>query len=88
MPDVLHDRQTEAAFMPDVHLPTIPMAVDTEQKFLQQIRRKNPQELQFLGMDETKAEGALGVALGDKAELDLFKELKKYQMVNFIFFVD
>ena len=38
MPDVLHNRQTEAVFMPETHLPNMPRVID-EQRY--EARKKN-----------------------------------------------
>merc|ERR1712016_56127 len=71
MPDILHNTQTEAVFMPETHLPNMPRVVD-EQRY--EARKKNllDKTLQFLGMKKGKED--LQVATGDLAEKDLSEE--------------
>ena len=49
MPDVLHNTQTEAVFMPETHLPNMPRVVD-EQRYQARKRKLDEPDLQFLRM--------------------------------------
>ena len=51
MPDVLHNRQTKAVFMPEAHLPNMPRVVD-EPRYQARKEHLNAAELQFLGMKQ------------------------------------
>ena len=69
MPDVLHNRQTEA------HLPKIPRVVDVE-KYVVNKKSLAERDLSFLGIK--KGTEDIANALGDIAERDLSQELKKF----------
>merc|ERR1719336_2955453 len=75
MPDILHNTQTEAVFMPETHLPNMPRVVD-EQRY--EARKDNlpDRTLQFLGTK--KGTEDLQVATGDLAEKELSEELHKF----------
>merc|ERR1719336_2508978 len=75
MPDILHNTQTEAVFMPETHLPNMPRVVD-EQRY--EARKDNlpDRTLQFLGTK--KGTEDLQVATGDLAEKELSDELHKF----------
>merc|ERR1719270_3109174 len=75
MPDILHNTQTEAVFMPETHLPNMPRVVD-EQRYEARKKKLDETELQFLRMRAGTED--LQVARGDLAENELFKELIKF----------
>ena len=75
MPDVLHNTQTEAVFMPETHLPNMPRVVD-EQRYQARKRKLDETELQFLRMRAGTED--LQVATGDLAEKELSEELHKF----------
>ena len=49
MPDILHNSQTETAFMPKTHLPNIPRVVD-EQEYEAKKGQLDERDLQLLDM--------------------------------------
>ena len=49
MPEVLHNRQTEAVFMPEAHLPDMPRVVD-EPRYTARKKKLADSALKFLGM--------------------------------------
>ena len=53
MPEVLHNRQTEAVFMPETYLPNMPRVVD-EQRYKARKGNLLDRALQFLGMKTCK----------------------------------
>ena len=75
MPDVLHNRQTEAVFMPETHLPNMPRVVD-EKEYQAKKMKLDETNLQFLQMKPGTQDSH--VARGDIAEKELFGELKKF----------
>ena len=75
MPNVLHNTQTEAVFMPETHLPKIPRVVDKD-LYAQRKANLSQSDLHFLDMKS--GPGDLKVATGDLAEKELFEELKKF----------
>ena len=75
MPEVLHNKQTEAVFMPETHLPNMPRVVD-EQRYEARKGQLDSAQLQFLGMKRGTEDSQ--VARGDLAEKELFEELKKF----------
>ena len=75
MPEVLHNKQTEAVVMPETHLPNMPRVVD-EPRYMTRKRKLDAAELQFLGMKQGTEDSQ--VARGDLAEKELFQELKKF----------
>ena len=75
MPDILHNTQTEAVFMPETHLPNMPRVVD-EQRYQARKRKLDEPELQFLRMRAGTED--LQVATGDLAEKELSEELHKF----------
>ena len=75
MPDILHNTQTEAVFMPETHLPNMPRVVD-EQRYQARKRKLDETELQFLRMRAGTED--LQVATGDLAEKELSEELHKF----------
>ena len=75
MPDVLHNRQTEAVFMPETHLPNMPRVVD-EKEYQAKKMKLDETNLQFLQMKPGTQDSH--VARGDIAEKELFEELKKF----------
>ena len=75
MPDVLHNRQTEAVFMPETHLPNMPRVVD-EKRYEPRKEIPNETELQLLGMKKGTEDSQ--VARGDLAEKELSEELHKF----------
>ena len=75
MPEVLHNRQTGAVFMPEPHLPNMPRAVD-DQRYLARKKVLEESALEFLGMKSGTED--LQVAYGDLAEEELFIELKRF----------
>ena len=75
MPDVLHNRQTEAVFVPETHVPTMPRVVD-EQRYQATKGQLDAPMLQFLGMKQGTEDSQ--VARGDLAEKELSEELKKF----------
>jgi len=75
MPDVLHNRQTEAIFLPETHLPNMPRVVD-EQRYQPRKEILNETELQLLGMKKGTEDSQ--VARGDLAEKELSEELHKF----------
>ena len=72
MPEVLDGSQTEAIFIPETPFPNIPRCVNK-----QEYEMRTVQALQFLRINQNKAEGDLGMVRGDQAESELFMELKK-----------
>ena len=75
MPEVLHNRQTGAVFMPETHLPNMPRTVD-DQRYLARKKVLEESALEFLGMKSGTED--LQVAYGDLAEEELFIELKRF----------
>ena len=75
MPEVLHNRQKEAVFLPETHLPNMPRVVD-EQRYQARKRKLDETELQFLGMKKGTEDSH--VATGDLAEMELSEELHKF----------
>jgi hypothetical protein len=69
MPEVLHNSQTEAVFMPETHLPNMPRIVD-EQRYQTRKGQLDAAELQFQGMKRGTEDSQ--VAIGDQAEKELF----------------
>ena len=51
MPDILHNSQTETAFMPKTHLPNIPRVVD-EQEYEAKKGQLDERDLQLLDMKD------------------------------------
>ena len=83
MPDVLHDKQTEVAFVPPAHLPEEPRVVDIprfesrKRKLDEMAQVEGPAVLEQLGMKPGPAK-EVPHAKGDLAEKELRDELKKY----------
>ena len=75
MPEVVHDTQTKALFLPETHLPKMPRLVDLEE-FERKKESFTDEELQFLRM--TKGKEDLDNAAGDIVEKELSEELKKF----------
>merc|ERR1719370_847393 len=65
MPDILHNTQTEAVFMPETHLPNMPRVVD-EQRYQTRKRKLDAVQLQNLEMKQGTED--LQGARGDLAE--------------------
>ena len=84
MPDVLHNRQTEAVFMPEAHLPNMPRIV-CEERYQEEKANLDKADLQFLEM--RKGTEDLQVAHGDLLEKKVLEELslfyKKSEVVVF-----
>ena len=75
MPDVLHNRQREAVFMPETHLPNNPRNVEDGE--YERIKvHLDKADLSFLGMSSEKED--IRNAPGDLVEKELFLELKKF----------
>ena len=68
-----NNRQTEAVFMPETHLPNMPRIVD-KQRYQPRKQKLDEKDLQFLGMKGGTED--LQVATGDLAEKDLFGEIQ------------
>ena len=75
MPEVLQNRQTEAIFMPEAHLPNMPRVVD-EQRYMTRKGHLDFSLLQFLGMKSGSEDSQ--VARGDLVEKELFGDLHKF----------
>ena len=82
-PDILHDRQNKAVFIPESHLATMPRVVDiprynqTKRKIDEQAKLEGPAVLEQLGM-KPGAPVEVTQAKGDLAEKELAEELKKF----------
>merc|ERR1711884_283013 len=82
LPQILEDRQTEAVFMPDTHLPTAPRVVDMQKyeerkKDLDVAAKENPKVLEELNM-KPGPPVELTRAKGDLAEKELVEKIKEY----------
>ena len=75
MPDVLHNRQTKAEFLPETHLPNMPRVVN-EQEYQARKEQLDSSTLQLLGMKQGTEDSQ--VAQGDLAEKELSKELHSF----------
>ena len=74
LPEVYNDTQTSTVFIPETFLPTIPLAVDTEDELASKLSDLSPEEKKKLGLDDClKAQVA-----GDRLEERLYKALKAY----------
>ena len=74
-PEILHNRQKKAVFLPEAHLPNIPRIVD-EQKYEARKAQLCEDDLQLLGLKLGKEDSQ--VVHGDLAENELFQELKMF----------
>ena len=70
LPHVLHNRQTEAVFIRDTHLPNMPRVVD-EEKYKAKKAKLDERDLQFLEMKAGTEDSQ--VAHGDLAEKECSK---------------
>ena len=75
MPDILHNSQTETAFMPKPPLPNIPRVVD-EQEYEAKKGQLDERDLQLLDMKAEREDSQ--AAHGDIAEKELFQELQNF----------
>ena len=82
MPEVLHDYQKEAIFVPETHMPTRPRAVDLQR--LESRKRKvdemGQEALKLVGMKRSKdgKPEEIDHVKGDLTEKELVVELKKF----------
>ena len=75
MPEVLHNRQTKAEFLPETHLPNMPRVVD-EQEYQTRKEQLDSSTLQLLRMKQGTEDSQ--VAQGDLAEKVLSEELHSF----------
>ena len=80
MTEVLHNRQTEAVFIPETHLPNMPRIVD-EQRYQTRKKRLYDSTLHFLGMTQGSEDCQVG--RGDLVEKELFDELYTVESTAF-----
>ena len=74
LPNVYNDSQTETAFVPETFLPTIPMAVDTEEELDAKLSSLSTEDKRKLKVDDViKSQVA-----GDRLEERLYKALKAH----------
>ena len=74
-PDILHDRQTEAIFIPETHLPKLPHIVDVQEYE----KRKADASNQMLSQSGLKkGTDDLALAVGDLVEKELTDGLKSF----------
>ena len=74
-PDILHDRQQGAVFLPETHLPKRPAVIHMA-KYEAQKLKLDAHSLAFLGMEPGTSE--LSHAKGDRTELGLAEELSRF----------
>merc|ERR1719410_299072 len=82
LPQIVEDRQTEAVFMPETHLPTVPRVVDMQKyeekkKDLDVAAKENPKVLEELDM-KPGPPVELTQAKGDLAEKELMEKIKEF----------
>ena len=75
MPDVLHNRQTKAVFMPETHIPSMPRVVD-ETRY--QARKKKLEETALKFLQMKKGDEDVHNAAGDLVEKNLSEKLHEY----------
>ena len=81
LPQILEDKQTEAVFIPETHLPTVPRVVDMQKyeerkKDLDAVAKENPKVLEELNM-KPGPPVEFTQAKGDLAEKELVEKLKE-----------
>merc|ERR1719320_2038760 len=86
MPQILEDKQTEAVFMPETHLPTVPRVVDMQKyeerkKDLDEVAKENPKVLEQLDM-KPGPPVELTLAKGDLVEKELVEKHKEYFAIS------
>ena len=74
-PELLHNRQTKVVLIPETHLPKVPRAVDFW-AYGAKKRKLSDNDLAAIGM--AKGTEDINNAIGDIAERDLAKELRKF----------
>ena len=75
MPEILHDVQTKAIFLPETHVPKMPRIVDPEE-YKRQKENFKAEDLEGLGVP--KGNEDIDNNIGDKVEEELANELKKF----------
>ena len=75
MPEVLHNKQTKAIFLPETHLPKIPRAVDLEE-YEEKKKSLTEKALEFLGIKKGRED--VVNAAGDIIENELSEALKEF----------
>ena len=89
-PDVLHNKQKEVVYIPEAHLPKVPMAVDIprcesrKKKLDEMVQQEGSAVLEELGMKTKGGAKEMEHARGDLAEKELVEEIKEVVVYQYL----